>query len=293
MNIFIIRLVGSYLNALSWIAPTKAGRLGFLFFCRPFRIPFNVKQNTYLNTAYKYVYEYGDLPVQVYRWGNGKKKVVFLHGWQSHTYRWKSYIEALSKQEYTIYSLDAPGHGLSGGNFLSVPVYSGLIQQFLTELGEVDTVIGHSLGSFSLVYTFYRNPLMQVNKVILMAPPGEASDFMAFYQHTLKLSKRAMNLIVNHFKITYEVGPEFFSATKFAEALKVQGLIIHDEGDDEAPYKYAQIIHKKWSRSILITTKGFGHNLRAISVVNHVVKFITGHDTHTKVAVGASLEVEN
>jgi hypothetical protein len=197
-----------------------------------------------------------------------------LHGWQSHTYRWKAYIEALSKDDYTVYAIDAPGHGASGGNFLSVPVYSSLIQQLIFELGEIHTVVGHSLGSFSLLYTFFRHPLLPVRKMILMAPPGEASDFMKFYQQTLGLSERTMQLIVSEFIGRYGVGPDYFSTGKFAASVNVAGLIIHDVGDSEAPYGYAETIHQAWKRSKLIATKGFGHNLKSASVVREVVNFI-------------------
>jgi esterase/lipase len=274
MKTLIARTLGLYLNILALLAPRTAGRLGFIIFCRPIRIPFSQKQKEFFNTADKFSIQHEGENVVGYRWGNGPKKILFLHGWQSHTYRWKAYIEALSKNEYTVYAIDAPGHGGSGGNFLSVPVYSVLIQQLIHDLGEIHSVVGHSLGSFSLLYTFFRYPLLPVRKIILMAPPGEATDFMAFYQHTLKLSDRTMRLIVKEFTNRYEVGPDYFSTAKFASTVSVAGLIIHDVGDDEAPFKYAEAIHQAWKRSKLIATKGFGHNLKSASVVKEVVNFI-------------------
>jgi pimeloyl-ACP methyl ester carboxylesterase len=278
MKKLIVRLLGLYINTVAIISPKKAGRIGFVLFCRPFKAPLSQKQKEYLNTADRFTVQLDEVSVQGYRWGTGARKILFLHGWQSHTYRWKAYIDALPKDEYTVYALDAPGHGQSGGNFLSVPVYSELIQQFLLELGEVHTVVGHSLGGFSLLYTFYRYPLLSVNKVILMAPPGEATDFIDFYQTTLSLSARAMRYINRHFTEQYQVGPEYFSTAKFASSVNVNGLIIHDEGDAEAPYHYAKTIHGNWKRSKMITTNGFGHNLKSPSVVKEVVNFI--QETH-------------
>jgi predicted alpha/beta hydrolase family esterase len=267
-------MLGLYLNSLTWIAPRKAGHRGFLLFCRPMRMPLNQKQKEFFNTADKFTLEFDDTPIQGYRWGRGPKKILFLHGWQSHTYRWKAYIDALSKEEYTIYSIDAPGHGLSGGNFLSVPVYGKLIQQLVLELGSMHTIVGHSLGSFSLLYTLHQYPLLPVRKIILMAPPGEASDFMRFYRDTLRLSRRTMKYIIDHFITMYDVGPEYFSTSRFAASVNVSGLIIHDEGDLEAPYQYATQIHHSWKRSRLMTTRGLGHNLKSTQVVNEVLNFV-------------------
>ncbi|MDQ2656657.1 MAG: alpha/beta hydrolase, partial [Bacteroidota bacterium] len=206
--------------------------------------------------------------------GNGPRKVLFLHGWQSHTYRWKAYIEALSKDEFTIYSLDAPGHGLSSGNFLSVPLYSSLIENFVKQHGPFHTVAGHSLGGFSLLYTFYRAPDLPISRVILLSPPGEASDFILAFKKTLGVSDRVVKLVVDHFGQRYQVTPGFFSARKFAERIKAKGLIIHDEDDTEAPYHYSIPLQQAWSNSRLHTTKGLGHNLKSTSIVREVVGFI-------------------
>lgn len=280
MKTLITKMLGIYLNALALVAPRKAGHLGFLVFCRPFKTTINERQKVFFNTAEKFSIDHNDTMIQGYRWGSGSKKILFLHGWQSHTYRWKSYIDALSKEEYTIYSLDAPGHGQSGGNFLSVPVYSSLIQNFINDIGEVHAAVGHSLGGFSLLYSFYQQPLLAVKKIILMAPPGEATDFMNFYKKTLKLSDRTMKFVIEHFTQTYQVGPDYFSSKKFAASVKIDGLIIHDEKDAEAPFQYAKDIQSVWKRSKLITTTGIGHNLKSPKVVKEIVSYIenNAHD---------------
>jgi esterase/lipase len=269
------KFFGLYLNVLALISPRRAGLQAFLLFCRPFRIPLTDKQKEFLNSGEKFTIQAGDVSIQAYRWGEGDKKILFLHGWQSHSYRWKAYIEALPKDEYTIYALDAHGHGLSSGNFLSVPVYSTLIQQFILELDQVHAIISHSLGSFSLLYTLHQFPLLPVRKIIAMAPPGEANDFMTVYKNTLGLSDRVMKLVTGHFMEMYDVTPDYFSAVKFASAVEVDGLIIHDETDNEAPYHYSTSIHKAWKKSKLVTTKGLGHNLRSPLIVQEVLNFIT------------------
>ena len=274
MKNLMIRAMGMYLETLARVSPAYAARKGFVLFCRPFRSPANPKQLAFFNTATRFQLDHEGYNVQGYRWGHGKKKILFLHGWQSHTYRWKPYVEALPKDEYTIFSLDAPGHGLSSGNFLTVPLYSSLIEDFLRQHSDVHTVVGHSLGGFSLLYTFYRLPILPVDRIILLAPPGEADDFISVFQKTLKLSDRTVQLVVKHFAERYSVTPDYFSAQKFAAGLKVKGLIIHDEDDQEAPYAYSIPLNKAWPESRLVTTKGFGHNLKSTSVVKEVVDFI-------------------
>lgn len=268
-------MLGIYLNTVAVLAPSRAGKLGFALFCRPFRQRMTEKQHNYFNSAAeKFTINHEGYQVQAYRWGNGSKKVLFLHGWQSHTYRWKTYIEALSKIDYTIYALDAPGHGLSSGKFLTVPLYGSLISNFIKEHDHLHSVIGHSLGGFSLLYALSRDPALAVGRIILLAPPGEASDFISVFKETLGLSDRTLKLVVKAFAERYQVTPDFFSARKFAESVRAKGLIIHDEDDKEAPYRYSPPLHQAWKQSRLVTTKGYGHNLKSISVVREVVDFI-------------------
>jgi pimeloyl-ACP methyl ester carboxylesterase len=274
MKKLIVKMLGFYLEILSSISPALAGRKGFLLFCRPSKSPINQKQLSFFYSADKFLIDHESYSVQAYRWGCGPKKILFLHGWESHTYRWKAYIDALPKDEFTLYSLDAPGHGLSSGSFLTVPLYSSLIEKFIKQHGEIYTVVGHSIGGFALLHTYYRLPQLPVDRIVLLAPPGEASDFVRVFQKTLGLSQRTVKLVVDDFARRYQVTPDFFSSRRFATGLKVKGLVVHDEDDQEAPYQYSVALQQAWENARLVTTKGLGHNLKSSVVVKEVVDFI-------------------
>lgn len=271
----IMKSMGLYLNALALVSPAKAGRRGFELFCRPLRVPVRDYHQSFLNSADLFSFEFQDATIQGYRWGTGKKNLLFLHGWQSHTFRWKAYIEKLlSNNGYTIYALDAPGHGLSKGKLLNVPLYTDLIHSFIERTGEFHAMIGHSLGAFSSLYAFHLKPLLPVRRLVVMASPGEATDFMEFYRKSLGLSKKSFDVIVDHFVQRIKQVPEYFSAPAFAASVNIPGLIIHDTEDAEAPYPYAKAINRNWRKSKLITTEGLGHNLKSREVIRTVVDFI-------------------
>lgn len=279
MKKLVTRSLGLYLNTLATVAPSKAAATGFQLFCRPYRIPLTEKQLAFFNSADRFQLVHDSTTVQGYRWGSGPKKILFLHGWQSHTYRWKTYIEALPNDEFSVFSLDAPGHGLSSGKFLSVPLYSSIIESFVRESGGIHSAVGHSLGGFSLLYSLYREPELPLDKVVLLAPPGEAGEFISVFKKTLGLTERATNLVIDFFAKQYNVTPDFFSAPKFAERVRAKGLIIHDEEDTEAPYQHVIPLHKAWKQSRLVTTRGYGHNLKSTSVVKEVVDFVNERET--------------
>jgi pimeloyl-ACP methyl ester carboxylesterase len=275
MKKLIMKSIGLYLNFLAYIFPQKAARIGLNLFCYPFRVPLNPKQKAFLDSAAQSSFEHKGVRIQTYRWGSGPRNILLVHGWQSHTYRWKRYIESISKEEYSIYAFDAPGHGMSGGKFLSVPLYSEIIENFISRTGKMESIVSHSIGSFSALYTFYRNPTLASNNLVTLASPGEAQEFFDFYARSLSLSEKSISLISNRFEDLFQRSPRYFSAPRFASSLNVPGLIIHDEDDDDTSVSHSRRIHEAWKTSRFIMTKGFGHNLRSDLVVQEVINFLS------------------
>ncbi len=274
MKHLITKCIGLYFNVLAMFAPRIAGKKLFELFCRPFRKPINNKQAAFLNAAALKKFDFKGTSLQLYRWGNGPKSILLVHGWQSHTYRWKAYIEAIDQQQYSVYAFDAPGHGQSQGNFLNLPLYSEAIKEVSKIIGEIDCIVGHSLGSFSTLHLLHHQPTVAVNKVVVTATPGEVHEFFGVFQRTLQLSDRSVKAMLTYFEAHLKQPPTYFSAPVFASSLTVPGLIIHDEEDLEAPVLHSSRLHEAWVNSQLKVTRGLGHNLKSIDVVTAVVEFI-------------------
>jgi pimeloyl-ACP methyl ester carboxylesterase len=271
----IARVLGFYLNTLSLLAPKMAARKGFYLFCTPLPAPVRDYHLKFFESAEKSTFEHEGIQIQTYRWGHGPKKVLFVHGWQSHSFRWKNYIESFSKEDFTLYALDAPAHGLSGGKYINLPLYSRVIEHFIAQIQPVDAVISHSFGSFAMLHALYHSSALPVGRLVIMGSPGEAEDFIRYYQKVLGLSPRAMKLVLDHFEKDIHHPPSYYSAARFAQSITVPGLIIHDEQDKDTSYRYAVDIHAAWKNSRLITTSGLGHNLKSKDVVRWVMEFVS------------------
>ncbi|MBS1487725.1 MAG: alpha/beta hydrolase [Bacteroidetes bacterium] len=271
---FLLFFLGSYLNMLCAVSSQRGGKEGFNLFCRPRRRPVKPRHLEFFNTAEKFTVMYDNKKIQAYRWGNGPKKLLLLHGWESHSYWWKSVITNLPKEKYSIYSIDAPGHGLSEGHFINLPYYSKLIEKIVVEYGEFYALLGHSLGAFSTVYTFCRAPQLGKAKLIIMASPGEAAEFVTFYKNMLGLSDRTMSAMRAYFMERTGFVPEYFSLKEFVKSVNNQGLIIHDQADREAPYAHALAAHHNWPNSKMISTTGLGHNLKSLELIQEVENFL-------------------
>jgi pimeloyl-ACP methyl ester carboxylesterase len=272
----ISKWIGTYINTMAHIAPEYAGKFGFKMFGRPARKRISPEVRRFLDSSEKFSFTHKGIRIKRYRWGTGKKKVLLLHGWQSHSGRWKQMVSGLLSSGYTVYAIDAPAHGLSGGAFFSAPLYGEVILQFGKQTGKFHAIIGHSLGAFSILYVMSQFKQPGADHLVIMAAPGEVRDFVTYFKKRLALSERSLEAIRNHF--IREIGRPYeeFSISRFAEHLDLPGLIVHDRKDRFAPYRYAKLLHEKWSDSILYVTDGKGHHLDSPEVKKAVIDFING-----------------
>ncbi|MEX2514009.1 MAG: alpha/beta hydrolase [Cyclobacteriaceae bacterium] len=271
---FIYKSLGLYLNTLTRISPERGGKAGFNLFCTPQRTKIKRKQLDFLKTASQSDFDFNGRKIRTYQWGNGPVKVLFVHGWQSFTFRWKKYIEALLDKNFTLVGFDAPGHGLSEGKRFTVPQNAYLIQQLVNHYNGFDAVVTHSIGSFSFFYAMAKFQLPSIGKLIAMASPGSASEFISFYTKTLKLKPDTVWNIKNEFQQYVKEEIEKISLVHMVKNLSLPGLIIHDREDPRTNYTNALSLQEHWDNSQLLTTDGLGHNLRSPDVVNAVRDFI-------------------
>ncbi|WP_194778263.1 alpha/beta fold hydrolase [Pararhodonellum marinum] len=276
MKNLIYRSLGIYLNTLTRIAPKKGGEVGFRLFCKPQKTKMKAHHKAFLKTARQEVLDFNGTPIKIYLWGKGSKKVLFVHGWQSHSYRWKKYVNSLSESDFTLIAFDAPGHGKSGGDQFTVPLNAFLISQLAKKYGGFDTVVAHSIGSISVLYALNYYNITNIGKVISMASPSRAEEFFAFYIQALRLKEPTVAQIKNEFQRQIRHELEDISLSTYARKINVEGLIIHDKRDPETPFENALELLDSWGNATLFETQGLGHNLRSIVVVNLVKDFILG-----------------
>jgi pimeloyl-ACP methyl ester carboxylesterase len=274
MKKIIEKSIGFYFNVLSYISPAIAAKKGFNLFCNPMSKPLKKYQTSFLETGKHSVIHYEEIKVQTYKWGKGSKKILLIHGWASHSFRWKAYVEYLVENDFTVYAFDAPGHGLSSGKMLHLILYSKIIDLFLQQNKELENIISHSIGGFAVVYWLFQNKENIIKKVVVMGAPGEAEDFFNFYKTTLGLTDRTIKILTSEFVKLIGHEPSYFSASAFAKQLKTQSLIIHDKEDKDTSFENSKKLHDNWKNSKLILTQGLGHSLKSKALLEKVHKFI-------------------
>jgi pimeloyl-ACP methyl ester carboxylesterase len=275
MKKLIEKSIGFYFNSLAFINPSLAAKKGFNLFCNPMVQPLKPYQISFLETGKDSVLLHEDIKIQTYKWGNGSKKVLLIHGWASNTFRWKATIEHLIENDFTVYAFDAPAHGLSSGKILHLILYRKIIDLFLTEYKEVEHIISHSIGGFATIYWLFQNQQNAIKKVVVMGAPGEAADFFNFYKKTLGLTDRTLNILTAEFIRLLGHEPSYFSASAFAKQIQTKCLIIHDKEDKDTSYENAVKLHNNWKNSKLLLTQGLGHSLKSKALLEDMVEFIS------------------
>lgn len=267
--------IGFYFNFLSYTHPKKLKKDGFQLFCNPFARKLKPHQLEFLQKGMADVINLDGYKIQSYKWGNGSKKILLVHGWASHSFRWKNYIEHMVKNDFTVYALDAPAHGLSSGKFIHVILYAKVINAFLELHSDITSIVSHSIGGFATTYFLDHYKNHSIEKAVIMGAPGEASDFFDFYKQTLGLTTKSVNLIIEEFETQLGELPSYFSSAKFAESITVPALIIHDKNDLATNFNYSVRLNKHWKNSQLLLTEGLGHDLKSKELVKKVADFVT------------------
>jgi pimeloyl-ACP methyl ester carboxylesterase len=275
INFIFTKSIGLYFNIGSYIAPKTIAKKAFLLFCTPRKGKVTKGQNGFLEDAKDLLLDVNNNCIQTYRWKGSGKTVLLLHGWESNTFRWRNFIPRLQEEGFNIVAMDAPAHGYSSGTIFNVPLYTSAAQKVI-DTYQPTYVIGHSIGGMTLLYNLFKYPEenKKIVKAVTLGSPSELADFMRQYKVILGLNKNVIQQLetyfIKHFGFTFNE----FSSSKFAKAVAIQGLLIHDELDAIAPYWSSQQVHANWKNSRLVTTKGLGHSLHQDKVRDQILDFL-------------------
>ena len=251
----------------------KATAQAFNLFCSPQKGRVLPIEANFLDSAkYKRVLTNGH-KIQTYKWEGSGKTVLLVHGWESNSFRWKSLIKVLQKENYNIIAVDSPGQGYSTGKYLNVPLYTDCIKDII-EIEKPEIIIGHSLGGMTAIYHQfkYANPL--IKNIIVLGPPSELKFFMKGFQDTLRLSNTFMGKMDNYLYSRFGFYAKEFSIAEFAKVIKIPGLVILEKKDKLAPYKYSKKIADNWKEGELYTVENMGHSLQSPEINEKIIDYI-------------------
>ncbi|PAZ12649.1 alpha/beta hydrolase, partial [Streptomyces sp. SA15] len=269
------------LNALARPAPAFAGRAAYALFCHPLRrggvLP---RERAVHERAATEELTLSGRRVRVYRWGDGTRPVLMLHGWQSRASRYAGFVPRLQALGLTALSFDAPGHGDSEGRSTTLLEYREITRRLQDRYGAFHTVVAHSLGATSAFLSLRGG--VRCGRLVTVSAVKDFGHFPDEFVRLLGLGpglRRDLRHRIEH-RLFASV-PDcwaLFDATRAPEEIDVPMRIIHDTDDEMVPVAQAHALKAAYGdRAELVLTRGLGHRkvLGEQAVVDHAMDFIT------------------
>lgn len=271
---FFRKAITAVLNQSVRLSPKVSGRLAYRVLAAPRRRPLLPEERSFLLSSEKGRLRLPDFRIRTYHWKGEGPKVLLAHGWDSSTSRWEALGRQLIDRGYDLYALDAPGHGGSKGSIFTVVDYARCMHKY-TQQVQPEVIIGHSAGGMAAVYYLtHEQKAFEPQQLILMATPGELTDFIETFQEALRLKEQVIHNLEQIFYQHFNRSFNYFSIAEFAKQLSMPGLVIHDQEDEVAPFDSARRIHHHWPQSELMITRGLGHSVQSEQVYARILRFL-------------------
>ena len=274
MKQVITKSIGLFLNAAAIIAPIWGARFAFNLLCKVRRAGISEKGKAFFEKAIQHTLLLEKNSAVLHKWGSGPKNILFLHGWESNSQRWLPYYNLLEKEKYTIYALDAPGHGMSKGDKLNLEVFRQAIEASLEHIGPIDTVIGHSLSNTAMGYCYGIRPDVDVNKFIVMGAASGMDAVFTYFKEILGLSNRSVANLSKKVNTIFKTPHQEVKLMSFFKKVTQPVLVIHDKKDAVTPFAPIEKALKKHPKINSYITSGLKHDLKAEEVYTKVAAFI-------------------
>lgn len=273
-------VLAARLNRTSRLSARLAGRAAFpLFVGAPPRTPVRPAEQPVLDRAAAGRLTVDGRNLAVYRWGDGERKVLLLHGFEGRAANLVAFAAGLSERGLAAVAFDSFGHGESEGDRATIVDVAGAAHAVAAEFGPFHAVIAHSFGGLC-AYHAVRTGL----SVRRMATIGAVCDF-GFLPEWFGARLGLRGGIVADLRRRSEAyfRPETdiwerFSASHDAAGWTVPLLVVHDADDKEITVAQGRKIAAAYPRAEYLETRGLGHRriLRDAGVVGTVLDFVAG-----------------
>jgi len=267
-------------NILQKISPRLTAKIAFNFISKPKGKKIRVFEKGILEIATTSIIKFKKFNIKSYKWGNGNKKALLIHGWGGRASNFGAIIPELTKNGYRVISFDGPCHGESTKKKTSFFEMSDLVKLFLKK-DEYDLIITHSMGTV-LTFTAMSSIKYKVDQMIVLTSPSKFLEFIDLavtqFGLTTKTTKRLINKIR---KTTTEYDPITLDAESIVKNIEVKNItFIHDKFDKVIPIEKTKNVSSFIKNSKLIEIEGTGHfkMLWSKKVVKIIEQLILSHD---------------
>lgn len=275
-------LLSTALNVTAHLAPALVGPRAFALFVRPAgRARLRPEEAELMARAETRQVVVRGTTVTTYRWGDGDRPVLLVHGWSSRTSRFAGLVEALREQGRTVIAFDTPGHGESAGRASTILDYRALIGRLHAEHGDFSAVVAHSFGVLATFFML-RDGGIRADRVVAIGGVADFDYLLDQFCARLRLGRRVRWALRDHIEHRLFAGePEVWrrlDAGRRSPNMTAPILLVHDTDDDVAdPAQAREIAAAYGPQARLVETAGLGHRriLSDPGVIATTTAFVT------------------
>ncbi|GAA2133751.1 alpha/beta hydrolase [Kitasatospora kazusensis] len=275
-----VALTSATLNAGSLVSARLAGKASFYLFCNPLQRGKvrEVEREVHRRAVTEELTVNGK-KVVAYRWGNGKRPVLLVHGWQSRASRYAGFVDRLQALGLSPVSFDAPGHGDSGGHAVTILEYREVIGQLQDRYGPFHSVVAHSFG-VTCAFLALRSGI-KAERLVAVSGVSDFQFLLDEFCNQLNLNSRLRRDLRRRIEEELFPGTEdiwtLFDAKQHTEQIAVPILLIHDEDDTVVGVDQARKLKAAYGdQAELVTTRKLGHRkiLAEQTVIDNAIGFL-------------------
>lgn len=273
----LVEYLRARLNILAILSKEKAAEEAFTVFSSPAKKQKKENPPIYAK-AEKLSFDMDGMRIKGFRWNSGaKKKMLIIHGFNSNSRNFSSYIEALVNSGIELFAFDAPAHGKSGGKTTILPQYVQMLQYVHTLYGSMHGYIAHSFGGLALAHFLENYPHDKHLRAVLIAPATETKSAI---DHYFKLLQLKINIRKEFDELILRKGgvpADHYSIRRTMKNIHASVLWFHDLNDDITPFADAKKVEaENFPNLKFIATSGLGHSriYRDEKVIAQTLQFL-------------------
>ena len=211
-----------------------------------------------------------------YSWGNSKKIVYLVHGWESNTGRMISFISPLVDRGFKVVAFDMPSHGHSTQQATHLRDFSLALKTVITTYGQPFGILAHSFGGTATVIMISEKKELAPKKLCLISPMKSLESHLNVFNTIAGLSEPIMKKLLCKLRNHYGLNSEETDITQLIQEVSIPGLLIHDEDDGLISIETAKSLANSWQGVRFVKSKNLGHRkiLQDPKIVQEVTSYL-------------------
>ncbi len=208
------------------------------------------------------------------RWGLHGPVVLALHGWRGRANQFASIAKRLTAKGFQVLAIEAPGHAPHSGALAHPGLFVDALAEVMVELGEIDTLIGHSMGAGAVLMALAQGH--SARRAVAIAGPAGYGGVLNHIANGLGLSGPARQRYLAKMEDRTGFRLVETQANQLMPRVRVPVLLAHDRADPVVPFASAIELDRHGHQTTLHVTEGMGHSriLHDLNTVEVITQFI-------------------